>query len=84
MLESGIGRAHNIALASLPGFTLPGDISASSRYFARDVIIPPVTVGANGAVEVPQSSGLGFEVDLDYLSAHTENVERIKIKNLKA
>jgi O-succinylbenzoate synthase len=84
MLESGIGRAHNIALASLPGFTLPGDISASSRYFARDVIIPPVTVSANGTVEVPPSPGLGFEVDLDYLSAHTENVERIKIKNFKA
>ena len=84
MLESGIGRAHNIALASLPGFTLPGDISASSRYFARDVIIPPVTVSANGTVEVPRSPGLGFEVDLDYLSAHTVNVERIKIKNFKA
>ena len=84
MLESGIGRAHNIALASLPGFTLPGDISASSRYFARDVIIPPVTVSANGTVEVPQGPGLGFEVDLDYLSAHTENVERIKVKNFKA
>jgi O-succinylbenzoate synthase len=84
MLESGIGRAHNIALASLPGFTLPGDISASSRYFSRDVIIPPVTVSANGTVEVPPSPGLGFEVDLDYLSAHTENVERIKVKNFKA
>jgi O-succinylbenzoate synthase len=81
MLESGIGRAHNIALASLPGFTLPGDISASSRYFARDVIVPPVTVSANGTVDVPQSPGLGFEVDLDYLTAHTENVERIKVKN---
>jgi len=82
MLESGIGRAHNIALASLPGFTLPGDISASSRYFARDVIIPAVTVSANGTVGVPRAFGLGFEVDLDYLSANTENVERIKTKNL--
>ena len=81
MLESGIGRAHNIALASLPGFTLPGDISASSRYFARDVIVPPVTVSANGTVDVPQSPGLGFEVDLDYLTAHTQHVERIKVKN---
>ena len=84
MLESGIGRAHNIALASLPGFTLPGDISASSRYFARDVIIPAVTVSANGTVGVPRAFGLGFEVDLDYLSANTENVERIKTKNLVA
>ena len=84
MLESGIGRAHNIALASLPGFTLPGDISASSRYFARDVIVPPVTVSASGIVDVPQSPGLGFAVDLDYLSANTENVERIKVKNFTA
>jgi O-succinylbenzoate synthase len=84
MLESGIGRAHNIALASLPGFTLPGDISASSRYFARDVIVPPVTVSANGTVDVPQDAGLGFDVDLDYLNANTENVERIKIKILTA
>lgn len=84
MLESGIGRAHNIALASLPGFTLPGDISASSRYFARDVIVPPVTVSPNGVVDVPQSPGLGFNVDLDYLSANTENVERIKVKNFTA
>lgn len=80
MLESGIGRAHNIALASLPGFTLPGDISASSRYFARDVIVPPVTVSANGIVDVPPGLGLGFEVDQEYLEANTENVERFKIK----
>ena len=80
MLESGIGRAHNIALASLPGFTLPGDISASSRYFARDVIVPPVTVSANGVVDVPQDPGFGFDVDRDYLEANTENLERIKIK----
>ena len=53
MLESGIGRAHNIALASLPGFTLPGDISASRRYFARDIIVPEVEVSADGTVEVP-------------------------------
>jgi O-succinylbenzoate synthase len=84
MLESGIGRAHNIALASLPGFTLPGDISASSRYFAHDVIDPPVTVSANGVVDVPQTPGLGFTVDLDYLNAHTENIERIKVKTSTA
>jgi len=78
MLESGIGRAHNIALASLPGFTLPGDISASSRYFARDVIKPEVTVGADGTVKVPQRSGLGFEVDTDYIEANTLSVEEIK------
>jgi O-succinylbenzoate synthase len=59
MLESGIGRAHNLALASLPGFTLPGDISASSRYFHRDLISPSVEVAADGTAEVPASPGLG-------------------------
>ena len=80
MLESGIGRAHNIALASLPGFVLPGDISASSRYFARDVIVPEVTVSADGTVATPRGPGLGFEVDRDYVNANTEIVIRIKPK----
>jgi O-succinylbenzoate synthase len=77
MLESGIGRAHNIALASLPGFTLPGDVSASSRYFARDVIIPEVTVSEEGMVSVPQGAGLGFDLDIDFIEDRTESVERI-------
>lgn len=72
MLESGIGRAHNIALASLKGFTLPGDISASSRYFERDVIYPEVTVDPDGTVAVPDGVGLGFEVDLDFIKHMTE------------
>jgi O-succinylbenzoate synthase len=72
MLESGIGRAHNIALASLKGFTLPGDISASSRYFERDVISPEVTVDSDGTVAVPDGVGLGFEVDLDFIKHLTE------------
>ncbi len=72
MLESGIGRAHNIALASLKGFTLPGDISASSRYFERDVIYPEVTVAPDGTVAVPDGVGLGFEVDLDFIKHLTE------------
>lgn len=78
MLESGIGRAHNIALASLPGFVLPGDISASSRYFARDLIVPEVTVSADGTVAAPRAPGLGFEVDLDYIVARTETVMRFE------
>ena len=78
MLESGIGRAHNLALASLPGFTLPGDISASSRYFERDVIVPEVSVARDGTAEVPRGAGLGFEVDLDYIESRTESVEHIK------
>jgi len=80
MLESGIGRAHNIALASLKGFTLPGDISASSRYFARDIIQPAVTVAPDGTVTVPDTVGLGFEVDLDFVGALTETREYISRK----
>ena len=72
MLESGIGRAHNIALASLSGFTLPGDISASARYFERDLISPEVTVASDGTVTVPDGVGLGFEVDSSFIERHTE------------
>jgi O-succinylbenzoate synthase len=72
MLESGIGRAHNIALASLAGFTLPGDISASSRYFERDLISPQVTVASDGTVGVPDAVGLGFDVELGFIERQTE------------
>jgi len=80
MLESGIGRAHNIALASLKGFTLPGDISASSRYFERDIIHPEVTVASDGTVTVPDMVGLGFDVDLEFIEALTETREYISRK----
>lgn len=78
MLESGIGRAHNIALASLPGFSLPGDISASSRYFARDLIVPEVTVSRDGTVIAPLGPGLGFNVDLEYIISRTETLMRLE------
>ena len=73
MLECGIGRAHNLALASLPNFTLPGDISASRRYWTRDVTTP-FEVAADGTVEVPSGPGIGVEIDHDFLDAIT--VER--------
>jgi len=60
MLESGIGRAHNIALSTLKNFTLPGDISASDRYYKEDIIDPPVTVDRNGNITVPTEPGIGF------------------------
>jgi len=66
-----------VALASLPGFTLPGDISASSRYFERDVIRPAVLVAADGTIEVPGAPGLGFDVDLDFVEARTVACERL-------
>jgi len=71
MLESGVGRAHNIALSSLPGFTLPGDVSASKRYYEEDTIRPPVTVTEDGTIPVPTGVGLGFEIDFDRVERAT-------------
>jgi len=63
MLETGIGRAHNIALSSLPNFSLPGDVSASARYWEHDIIEPEVTVSAQGEITVPTEVGSGFVVN---------------------
>ncbi len=65
MLETGIGRAHNIAISTLKGYTLPGDVSASKRYWAEDIIEPPVEVSKNGTITAPEKSGIGFEVKRD-------------------
>jgi O-succinylbenzoate synthase len=62
MLESGIGRAHNIAMSTLQGFTLPGDVSASKRYWHEDIIEPEVEVLPNGTIVVPEKAGIGFDV----------------------
>jgi O-succinylbenzoate synthase len=79
MLESGIGRAHNIAMATLPGFTLPGDISASARYFAEDLIDPPVTVSKEGTIAAPTAPGIGYAVDEARLEAMTVRREEIEL-----
>jgi o-succinylbenzoate synthase len=63
MLESGIGRVHNIAMSALPGFTLPGDVSASRRYWSEDIIDPEVEVSPQGTIRVPQTPGLGYAVN---------------------
>jgi O-succinylbenzoate synthase len=63
MLESGIGRAHNVAMATLAGFTLPGDVSASSRYWQEDVIDPPIRITERGTIVAPDKPGLGFEIN---------------------
>jgi o-succinylbenzoate synthase len=78
MLESGIGRAHNVALASLPNMRLPNDTSASDRYWERDVVVPPFTLQADGTVAVPQGPGLGVEVDEDFL--RSIEVERVELR----
>jgi o-succinylbenzoate synthase len=69
MLEAGIGRAHNIAMASLENFLLPGDVSASKRYWQRDTIVPEVTVDQEGCIALPQGPGIGFEVDQDWMAS---------------
>jgi O-succinylbenzoate synthase len=61
MLESGIGRAHNLHLSTLPGFTLPGDVAASRRYFVPDLIDPPIDVSPQGFIDVPSGPGIGVE-----------------------
>jgi O-succinylbenzoate synthase len=71
MLETGIGRAHNIALSSLENFSLPGDVSASARYWAEDIIEPEVTVNTRGEIEVPRGVGLGFTVRRDRIETLT-------------
>ncbi|HSL74071.1 MAG TPA: o-succinylbenzoate synthase [Ilumatobacteraceae bacterium] len=73
MLETGIGRAANAALAALPGFTLPGDISASTRFYAQDIVTEPITV-VDGHVAVPTGPGLGFELDRSFLDAVTTSI----------
>ncbi|MGA3026653.1 MAG: o-succinylbenzoate synthase [Bryobacteraceae bacterium] len=75
MLESGIGRAHNIALATLAGFVLPGDVSASRRYWARDIVTPPVEVTSEGSIVVRDEPGFGYQIDREYLDSITARQE---------
>lgn len=78
MLEAGIGRAHNIALSSLEGFVLPGDVSASKRYWPEDIIDPPVEVDARGMITVPDGPGLGYQVSEDRINRLTVRTEVMK------
>jgi len=79
MLESGVGRAHNIAMSTLPGFTLPGDVSASERYWEEDIIEPAVTVTERGTIIVPQAPGLGYEVSEDRIRSLTVRSESLSL-----
>jgi O-succinylbenzoate synthase len=74
MLESGIGRAGNVALASLPNFTLPGDISASKRYYKEDIVEPEFVVNQDGTMDVPTGPGIGVEVNM-------EGLKKVSIRN---
>ena len=69
MLEAGIGRAHNIALSTLPNFILPGDVAASKRYWAEDIVEPEVVVSPRGTIAVPAGAGIGFKPRVDRIEA---------------
>jgi O-succinylbenzoate synthase len=79
MLESGIGRAHNIALSTLSGFTLPGDVSASERYWEEDIIEPPVLVSRTGTITAPTGHGIGFEVNEELVESLTVRRDDIRL-----
>jgi O-succinylbenzoate synthase len=79
MLESGIGRAGNVALASLPNFTLPGDISASNRYYKKDIVEPEFVVNKDGTMDVPAKPGIGVEVNMKMLEKVTVKKKEFKV-----
>ncbi|KAF0821381.1 N-acylamino acid racemase [Cytobacillus firmus] len=78
MLEAGIGRAHNIAIASLSNFSIPGDTSASSRYFDEDIILPEVTLSKPGIITVPEQPGIGFDINQELIDKLTVNEQVYK------
>ncbi len=79
MLESGIGRAYNVALASLPNFSLPGDVSPSARYWRRDIVTPEWTMDVHGLVRVPRErAGIGVDVDVEFVNALTVRSETLR------
>lgn len=79
LLESGIGRAHNMALATLGNFKLPGDLSESARFYAEDVIDPPVTLTERGTLAIPSKPGIGFEVREERLKRYTVASKEIRL-----
>jgi O-succinylbenzoate synthase len=82
MLESGIGRAYNVALASLRNFSLPGDLSPSARYWHRDVVAPEWTMDSDGMVRVPHDRpGLGVTVDREFVDSLTTRIEELRPLN---
>jgi len=78
MLETGIGRSHNIALSSLKNFTLPGDVSASKRYWKEDIIEPAVEVSSEGMITVPQTAGRGFKIKTDLIEKLTVRKQTLR------
>jgi O-succinylbenzoate synthase len=84
MLESGIGRSHNIALSALENFTLPGDVSASARYWHHDIVEPEIVVSSAGEIAIPDTPGRGYEVRTDLVERLTVRKETIRAFELVA
>ena len=80
MLESGIGRAHNVHLSTLPNFTLPGDVAASRRYFVPDLIEPGIEVASDGTIDVPHGVGIGVQVVRERVEAASENAIELRAR----
>ena len=78
MLESGIGRSHNIALSTLPNFLLPGDVSASKRYWREDIIDPEVEVSAQGTIKLSDQPGRGYQLRADLIEQLTVRKETLR------
>ena len=78
MLEAGIGRSHNIALSTLENFSLPGDVSASARYWREDIVDPEITVSKAGEITIPDTPGRGYEVRTDLVERLTVRKEEIR------
>jgi O-succinylbenzoate synthase len=78
MLESGIGRAHNIALSTLPNFTLPGDVSASKRYWKEDIVAPEVEVSSQGMIAVKDEPGIGYQIREDLIEKLTVRKQTLR------
>jgi O-succinylbenzoate synthase len=83
MLESGIGRAHNIALSTLPNFVLPGDVSASRRYWKQEVITQPIEVSPQGQISVSDAPGFGYDIDHAFLDSITVRRHTVTWEDLK-
>lgn len=84
MLETGIGRAANIALSTLPNFTLPGDVSASKRYWAEDIVDPEIEVRPNGTIALSKQAGLGYQIKNDLIEKLTVRKETINSARVTA
>lgn len=84
MLESGIGRAHNVALSTLANFKLPGDVSASKRYWAEDIIEPEIEVSRKGMIAVSNEAGLGYAIKTDLIDKLTVRKETLRSRSAAA